>query len=152
MLESVKYLGVEVSAQEVKPVAEKLDAVLEAPQPQNQQQLRSFLGGVNFYGHFVPEMATVAAPLNSLLQKNVTWKWTREEESCFKELKKRLATAPILAHYNPKQLCVQVNVTFVYNKQVDDDERHQCGSSQIPARTASGRCWCKKAKMAKNDQ
>ena len=103
MLKSVKYLGVEVSAEGVKPVPEKLDAILKAPKPENQQELRSFLGAVNFYGRFVPDMATVAAPLNDLLQKDVMWKWTKETDQSFDELKRRLATAPVLAHYKPRQ-------------------------------------------------
>ena len=84
----------------MKPVAEKLDPVLKAPQPTNQSELRSFLGAVNFYARFVSDMATVAAPLNSLLQKNTPWRWNKEEAMCFQELKGKLAAAPVLAHYN----------------------------------------------------
>lgn len=103
MLKAVRYLGVEVSAEGIQPVPEKLDPILGAPQPRNQQELRSFLGAVNFYGRFVEDMATTAAPLNRLLQKNTTWKWGREEEKCFQKLKGKLAAAPILAHYNCRQ-------------------------------------------------
>ena len=103
MLKSVQYLGVEVGAEGVKPVAEKVNVILEAPQPKNQQELRSFLGAVNFYARFVPDMATVAAPLNELLKKDAEWKWSEKEEKCFRELKRRLTSAPILAHYDAQR-------------------------------------------------
>ena len=44
---------------------------MEAPTPQNVQELRSFLGLINYYGKFIPNAATVLAPLNVLLRKDV---------------------------------------------------------------------------------
>ena len=64
-MSSVQYLGVEVSAAGVQTVKEKVDLVLHAPPPRDTGELRSFLGAVTFYARFIPDMSSVAAPLNS---------------------------------------------------------------------------------------
>ena len=47
---------------------DKLQAVKEAPTPQNVSQLRSFLGLVMYYQKFIPNLATMLYPLNCLLR------------------------------------------------------------------------------------
>lgn len=41
-------------------------AILDAPNPQNVSQLRSFLGMLNYYANFLPNVSTTLAPLYSL--------------------------------------------------------------------------------------
>jgi hypothetical protein len=48
---------------------EKVQAVVDAPRPTNTQQLRSFLGLVNYYHKFLPNLATILHPLNRLLEQ-----------------------------------------------------------------------------------
>ena len=67
MQDSVEYLGYRVDAEGLHTSTEKVKAIMEAPQPKNQKQLRSFLGMVNYYGRFVPALSTTAHPLNNLL-------------------------------------------------------------------------------------
>eukprot|EP00731_Ephydatia_muelleri_P035630 Em0143g4a len=47
----------------------KVGAIKEAPAPKDEQQLRSFLGLLNYYGKFLPNLSTKLAPLHSLLEK-----------------------------------------------------------------------------------
>ena len=49
MLPSIQYLGHVISAEGIKPSQEKVRALLQAPAPTDVQQLRSFLGAVNYY-------------------------------------------------------------------------------------------------------
>ena len=62
MQESVDYLGHTISARGIQPTKEKVRAVAEAPTPKNLTQLRSFLGLVNYYGKFLPQLANTFAP------------------------------------------------------------------------------------------
>ena len=71
--------------------------MINAPQPKNVKQLRSFLGLLQYYGRFIPNLSSLLHPLNSLLQKEVPWKWSSECEA-----KTRLTSIGVLAHYNPK--------------------------------------------------
>ena len=79
MLPSIQYLGHVISAQGIQPSREKVRALLEAPAPTNTQQLRSFLGAVNYYRKFLPNLSSVLAPLNKLLQKEVKWTGERNK-------------------------------------------------------------------------
>ena len=103
LMSSIQYLGVRVSDAVVETVQEKIDPVLDAPPPRDTGKLRSFLGAVTFYARFLPDMSTVAAPLNKLLQKREPWRWTATEKRSFNELKRRLASAPVLAHYDGRR-------------------------------------------------
>ena len=53
---------------------------MDAPPPKDAVALKSFLGLIMFYSRFMPHHSTVLAPLNSLLKKNVPWRWTKTED------------------------------------------------------------------------
>ena len=101
MSQSVEYLGHQVDAQGLHTTTEKVDAVVHAPVPNNVQELRSFLGLLNYYGKFLPNLAATLHPLNNLLQKGHQWKWTPECKQAFEEAKTSLVSSRVLAHYDP---------------------------------------------------
>ena len=68
--DSVEYLGHCVDTQGLHTLPSKVEAILKAPDPENLQQLRSFLGLLNYYGKFIPNLASIVHPLNQLLQKD----------------------------------------------------------------------------------
>ena len=53
------------------PAREPGNEASQAPEPENLQQLRSYFGLLNYYGRFIPNLATVAHPLNKLLRDDV---------------------------------------------------------------------------------
>ena len=57
----LKFLGHVISANGVRPDPEKVKAILEAPLPEDQAQLRSFLGSITCLTQYVPHLATVIA-------------------------------------------------------------------------------------------
>lgn len=78
-----------------------MEAIRSTPQPENVQQLKSFLGLIHYYGKFLPNLATLLQPLNNLLKKNMTWKLTEECVVSFQEAKNLFTKAPVLTHYDP---------------------------------------------------
>ena len=74
---SVVFLGHRIDSDSIHPTNEKLVAITQAPAPKNVQELRSFLGLINYYGKFIPNAATLLAPPNELLRKDVKWKWSQ---------------------------------------------------------------------------
>lgn len=70
MLPKVEYLGHSISQHGIQPTAEKKRAILEAPNPKNVTQLKSFLGLINYYSKFLPNLSALLSPLYLLLQKN----------------------------------------------------------------------------------
>ena len=79
----------------------KVAAVQEAPIPHNQTELRSFLGLLHYDGKFIPNLASQLYPLNELLKKGKSWKWTSQCDKAFKQAKSQLTPTSVLAHYNP---------------------------------------------------
>ncbi len=96
MQTSVEYLGYKIDSEGIHTSCKKVEAILEAPRPQNTQQLRSFLGLTNYYGKFIPNLATKARPLNNLLCQKVKWAWTPPCETAFHNLKEELASSTVL--------------------------------------------------------
>ncbi|XP_041863718.1 uncharacterized protein K02A2.6-like [Melanotaenia boesemani] len=98
--DEVEYLGYRVDAQGLHPVAKKVKAIQEAPAPTNVTELKSFLGLLNYYHRFLPNLATELAPLHVLLRQEVGWKWNREQEKAFEKAKNMLNTSDVLVHYS----------------------------------------------------
>jgi hypothetical protein len=98
---SVEYLGYIIDAEGLHATPEKIDAIVNAPPPGNVQELRSFLGLVNYYGKFIQNLSTLAHPLNNLLRHSTAWNWNQECENAFQQLKQKLASAEVLVHYDP---------------------------------------------------
>ena len=89
------YLGYIVSREGRKTSPEKVAAVNQAKQPHNLTSLRAFMGLVNYYGVFIPKLATVAAPLHGLMKKDRRWSWGEEEEKAWQKIKKLLSSAKV---------------------------------------------------------
>ncbi|XP_046362411.2 uncharacterized protein K02A2.6-like [Haliotis rufescens] len=100
---SMEYLGFRVDSQGIHPTESKIEAIRNAPRPTNLTELQSFLGCVNYYRKFIPDMSTVCAPLNKLLQKGTKFHWDSSCEKAFQKLCKHLTTSDVLVHYGPKQ-------------------------------------------------
>ncbi|GFV63078.1 hypothetical protein TNCV_2461511 [Trichonephila clavipes] len=65
---SIKFLGFKVSESGIEPLSDRVDCILNFPQPTTLTQLRRFLGLFNFYRRFVPKAAHLLAPLNKFLE------------------------------------------------------------------------------------
>ena len=101
MQERVIYLGYMIDKKGLHTMSDKIAAIKQAPRPQCVKELRAFLGLVQYYGRFVPMLSTHAYPLNKLLRNGVTWVWGSDCERAFRKLKTILASAEVLAHYDP---------------------------------------------------
>ena len=98
---SIEYLGHLIDDEGLHALPSKMEAIVQAPQPHNLAEFRSFLGLLNYYGKFIPNLATLVGPLNSLLQHSRKWKWTNECSQSFQEAKEALSSSQVLAHYDP---------------------------------------------------
>ena len=83
-------------------------AIVEAPAPRDVSELKSLLGLVNYYGKFLPDLATTLAPLYRLLRQGVKWQWESEQEAALAEVKKVLQSSNLLIHFDPTKSLVLV--------------------------------------------
>ena len=80
----------------------KLKLSRKCPPPTNVQTLQSFLGMINYYHQFIPELYNLRAPLNRLLTKDTKWCWSEACQNSFQKIKNILLSDLSLTHYNPK--------------------------------------------------
>ncbi len=86
MAKSVEYLGHQVDQHRIRAL----------PKLSRMQELRSFLGLLNYYGKFVRNLLH---PLNQLLKDKQKWEWSKECDQAFQLAKD---SASVLTHYDPK--------------------------------------------------
>ena len=94
----VEYLGHIITADGVKTDPKKIEAVVNWHPPRTVRQVRSFLGTVNYYSRFIPNLAEVADPLHRITKKNAKFKWEQNQHYSFNKLKKLLVSAPIMSY------------------------------------------------------
>ena len=99
--DSVMYLGHILDKEGVRPHPDKVKAINAMPDPQNQSELKFFLGMVQYYDRFIPGLATDCAVLNHLLQKHSKWSWKLEHTKAVEAVKTSLTSADTLTHYDP---------------------------------------------------
>ena len=101
MKTSVRYLGHCIDADGIHATDEKIEAIVNAPTPRNVTELRSFLGLLNYYGRFVPNLSFLLHPLNKLLRHGVRWHWSKACAKAFKTAKEKIVSPNVLVHYDP---------------------------------------------------
>ena len=98
--DEVVYLGQKVTSEGVQTVAEKVKAVTEAPNPENVTQLKSYLGMINYYHRYLPNLATELHALYALLHQGTPWKWEASQEEAFRRSKDMLKSTQLLVHFD----------------------------------------------------
>lgn len=73
----IKLLGYIVDGNILKPIPEKKTKVLDFKSPKTKKELQRFLGFVNYYRKYIPNLAEMASCLyNALRDKNEALIWT----------------------------------------------------------------------------
>ena len=95
-MEEIPILEVVVGNGQVKMEQEKIKAVKEWKTPMKIKDVESFLGFANFYWRFIHNFSHTAKPLNKLKGKK-EWKWGKEHQEAFEELKEKITSQPVLS-------------------------------------------------------
>lgn len=101
--DSINFLGHTITKDGISPLKDKVRAILNFPQPKTLSELRSFLGMINFYHRFLPNIADILVPLNKLLagvkkKDKRPVSWTPEAVTSFQKAKDAMAGATLLHH------------------------------------------------------
>ena len=98
-LKSTKWLGHEIDEMGIKPNKENVEAILELKHPENQKQLKSFLGATQYIAKFLPRLSEKTDRLQKLLKKGLGMKLGETTRPDFNSIKQKLTEKPCLAHY-----------------------------------------------------
>lgn len=102
---TIGYLGHTISDQGVGMDQDKVQVMLEWPEPQNLRELRGFLGLTGYYRKFVARYAQIAQPLTEQLKKD-NFGLTKEATTAFETLKAAMTSSPVLVLPNFQQTFV----------------------------------------------
>jgi len=69
----IRFLEIVIGPDGIEMEAEKVDGVLNWPQPKNVKNIRKFLGLANYYRRFIKYFARVARLMNVLTWKDEKW-------------------------------------------------------------------------------
>jgi len=93
--QEIEYLGFTLSPEVVKPNSLKV----QFPQLKCCKSVKQFIGLVNFYRRYIPNLAAIARSLTARMDKSSGGcDWTPQCEQAFQKLKMLLTTAPVLQH------------------------------------------------------
>ncbi|KAK8502211.1 hypothetical protein V6N12_042708 [Hibiscus sabdariffa] len=89
-------LGHKISSQGIEVDKAKVEVIEKLPPPTTVKGIRSFLEHAGFYRRFIKDFSKISKLLCNLLQQNQPFVFYEDCQSAFKELKKKLISAPIV--------------------------------------------------------
>jgi transposase InsO family protein len=110
--DSLTFLGFKITANGVAMDPEKTRAISTWPIPGSVKDIQAFLGFCNFYRRFINNYAALTQPLTTLTKKDVTFKWTADEQSAFEAIKSRFQTDVVLQYVdNSKKFILETDAS-----------------------------------------
>ena len=101
--ESIEWLGYKLTRTGISPVNAKSQGISERLRPTNLKQLRSFLGAVNQFNKFIPNLAAISFPFRSILKRDADWTWNSDHETAFKRINEEIKKVVELSHFKRNQ-------------------------------------------------
>ncbi|GBM44166.1 Retrovirus-related Pol polyprotein from transposon 297 [Araneus ventricosus] len=112
--DKLPFLGCEVSKDGISPSKEKVESLVNYPQPQDVSALRRFLAMLNFYRRFIPNAAEIQRILYDLVEgkkkrEKTTIDWS---EAAFQAFSFLVSRSPVhrYQHTSPAHPFQQINL------------------------------------------
>ena len=105
----VTYRGIEANPKQI-------DALIEMASPKNRREVQRLTGRVAALNRFISQSTDKCLPFYDILRGNKKFEWSEECENAFQQLKRYLATPPVLAkplEGEPLFLYIAVSATAV---------------------------------------
>ncbi|GBL79713.1 Transposon Ty3-I Gag-Pol polyprotein [Araneus ventricosus] len=104
-VEEIEFLGYLITPQGSRPLPDKVQAIMNYKRPENIQDLRTFLGILNFYRRYLKDAAKNQALLHEYLKCSKKKdkrkiQWSDEADKQFEKCKNDLANATLLSFPN----------------------------------------------------
>ena len=98
--QSLEFLGHVVGRGTLRPAESKVQKILQIPVPTTKKQVRSLLGLLSFYRRYIPNFATLTAPLSDLTKDGLkvtrTIEWTPKCAEALKKVQTVMSVKPVL--------------------------------------------------------
>ena len=91
-----KFFGHTPTPGDLKVDSDKVSAITQRKSPETIQNLRSFLGMVNYLNRFDPTLTELAELLRRLCKHDVIWSWDSQQQTAFEKIKSVISSLPVL--------------------------------------------------------
>ena len=98
-MQKIEWLGFKMTSQGISPVNSKVQGITEKLRPTKLKEVRSFLGAVNQFNKFIPDLASMCFPFRSILRRDAVWNWTDEHKKAFKKTNQEVRKVAELTHF-----------------------------------------------------
>ena len=96
LAQSFSYLGHLLTPEGIRPNPDKVAALQQMSPPTNRKQLMQFLGLVNWFRRFIPQLSEMASALYPLVSKSTLWQWSAPQQHAFDRLKASLTSQSLV--------------------------------------------------------
>ena len=134
----IEFFGLTFSKNGIQPSPSKVETLRNMPEPQNESEIRSLLGMAQYSSQFIPNYSELVTPLRKLTHKDTKWKWAREEQKAFEELRNALSEEATLCYYEtglPTKLAVDAGPhglgLILFQRKLDDWRPVTCASKSL---------------------
>ncbi|KAJ9562266.1 hypothetical protein OSB04_007426 [Centaurea solstitialis] len=112
----INFLGLEIDQGTHCPQRHILEHIHKFPDRlEDKKQLQRFLGILTYASDYIPKLATIRAPLQVKLKKDVPWEWNDSDTNYICKVKKNLTTFPKLYHPLPEdKLIIETDASGEY--------------------------------------
>ena len=91
-----KLLGFIINNKGIEVDPSKVKAIQEIPAPRTEEEVRGFLGRLNYIARFISHLTATCEPIFKLLKKDQVVKWNDECQTAFDKIKEYLQEPPVL--------------------------------------------------------
>ena len=95
----VPFLGFILNSDGIRPDPQRVDTIMQMPEPKNRSELQKCIGMCTFYRRFYDKYALLINPFRDLLSSKNKFIWSDDHRCAFKTLKEKLANYILLSHY-----------------------------------------------------
>ena len=96
----VPFIGHVASGDGLKIHPDKVQEILEMPDPGDAAAIHRLIGMVMYLAKFVPRLSDITEPLRELIRHDTEWVWDHPQKKVFQKLKEAVSSAPVLRYYS----------------------------------------------------
>ena len=128
----VEFCGYMITKEGMKPSPRKVAVIQSYPEPLDESSMRTFLGMVNQFSKFFPDLSHVCKPLRERLKKEVVYEFGPVERKHFNLIKEAMSARMNLVSYSPERF------TRIYHDSCETGLAYM-----LVQKHEEEICWCK---------